>query len=210
MLVGIENNHFGKMSGIRDTCPEFRDTCPDIRKLEISCDEISDTPDFWWEIKVVYVRNESELLHSVDRHFRRLSIKNRSGYSGHFGTHVRNSPDTVKTDDRQKGGVILLEKYKTYVYSASVIPFRKLPNRTKREYFRFLFGLVDLELFESTYTPEKSVRKKFRFFSSSALEFFWAVWNFMTIDGDWKSPNQILYWGERRRSPPSYESHWPY
>ena len=46
MLVGIENNHFGKMSGIRDTCPEFRDTCPDIRKLEISCDEISDHSGF--------------------------------------------------------------------------------------------------------------------------------------------------------------------
>ena len=59
--------------------------------------------------------------------------------------------------------------------SASVIPFRKLLNRTKRKYFRFLFGLVDLELFESTYTPEKSVRKISRFFSSSALEFFWAV-----------------------------------
>ena len=142
------------------------------------------TPDFLWKIKLVHVRNESELLHSVDRHFRRLSIKNRSGYSGHFGTHVRNSPDTVKTDDRQKGGVILFEKYKTYVYyhrserlcsQQLLFPFRKLPNRTKRKYFRFLFGLVDLELFESTYTPEKSVRKIFRFFSSSALEFFWAV-----------------------------------
>ena len=29
VLVGIENNHFGEMSGIRDTCPEFRDTCPE-------------------------------------------------------------------------------------------------------------------------------------------------------------------------------------
>ena len=59
--------------------------------------------------------------------------------------------------------------------SASVIPFRKLLNRTKRKYFRFLFGLVDLELFESTYTPEKVSEKFSDFFSSSALEFFWAV-----------------------------------
>ena len=59
--------------------------------------------------------------------------------------------------------------------SASVIPFRKLPNRTKRKYFRFLFGLVDLELFESTYTPEKMSEKLSDFFSRFALEFFWAV-----------------------------------
>ena len=116
MLVGIENKHFGEMSGIRDTCPEFRDTCPESENSRFRVMKYPTTPDFWWEIKVVYVRNESELLHSVDRHFRRLSIKNRSGYSGHFGTLVRISPDTVKTDDRQKGGVILLEKYKTYVY----------------------------------------------------------------------------------------------
>ena len=173
MLVGTENNHFGKMSGIRDTCPEFRDTCPESENSRFRVMKYPTTLDFWWEIKLVYVRNESELLHSVDRHFRRLSIKNLPGYSGHFGTHVRNSPDTVKTDDRQKWGVILFGKVQNlcilssewaFMLSASVIPFRKLLNRTKHKYFRFLFGLVDLELFESTYTPEKSVRKMFRFF----------------------------------------------
>ena len=102
MLVGTENNHFWEMSGIRDTCPEFRDTCPDIRKLVISCDEMSDHSGFFMKIKLVHVRNESELLHGADNHFRRLSIKNLPCYSGHFGTHVRTSPDTVKTNDRQK------------------------------------------------------------------------------------------------------------
>jgi len=59
--------------------------------------------------------------------------------------------------------------------SAGVIPLRKLPNQSKRKYFRFLFGLTDLELFESTYTPEKMSEKFSDFFSRSALEFFWAV-----------------------------------
>ena len=163
------------MSGIRDTmsCPEFRDTCPESENSRFRVMKYPTTLDFWWEIKLVYVINESELLHSVDRHFRRLSIKKLSGYSGHFGTHVRTSPDTVKTDDRQKRrshplgkvqNLCILSSEWAFMLSASVIPFCKLPNWTKRKYFRFLLGLVDLELFESTYTPEKSVRKIFRFF----------------------------------------------